>query len=526
MTTSSLALPGVEMIGISKKFGDFFANDQVQLTARPGEIHALLGENGAGKSTLMNILSGRYRPDGGEIRLHGQVVQLRSPLDALRHKVGIVHQHFQLVDRFTVLENIILGDAAICAREQGWLTALGRRFFTHRHLAAAKKRITSICQDYGLRVDLDAHVWQLSVGERQRVEILKVLSRAADILILDEPTTVLTPQEIVSLFATLDKLRAAGSTLLFITHKLSEVKQYAQRVTVMRKGRVVGEFAAGEASENDLALAMVGKGDWQLAPAAGDSRERAPLVVIECLTCLGERGTTAISGLDLEIGAGEIVGLAGVAGNGQQELAECIAGLRKSSTGRIELAGKRLDNLTPRQLIDDCKVCYIPADRLGTGVAPNLSLEENLMLKSYRRQGRWLNLARIFRGARELIARFQVQCASPQAAVRSLSGGNLQKLILARELTLDPTLVVAVYPTRGLDIAATKFVQETFLALKEQGKAMLYISDDLDEIFLMSDRIAVIHRGRIVGLVRRQDADKTAIGMLMAGGERPHAQTG
>jgi simple sugar transport system ATP-binding protein len=510
-------MPAVQMIKITKAFAAFAANDGVDLTVMPGEIHALLGENGAGKSTLMNILNGRYRPDSGEIRLYGQSVLLRSPLDALRHKIGMVHQHFQLVDRFTVLENIILGEAAMHTRKRGWWANLSARFLTHRYLAEFRRKIEEICHAYGLLLNLEAHVWQLTMGERQRLEILKVLSREADVLILDEPTTVLTPQEISSLFATLDKLREAGCTILFITHKLSEVKEYSQHVTVMRKGRVVGQFITGEVSENDLAQAMVGTSDWQTMRAGEENKVRQVMLHIENLMCQGDKGVATLRGLNLDVHAGEIVGIAGVAGNGQEELAECVAGLRKADAGKIELAGKRLDRLTPRAISDDCKLSYIPADRLGTGVAPNLTIAENLMLKSYRRQGWWLRLTRTCHNARELIARFQIQCSSDKAMVRSLSGGNLQKLILARELSHEPMLVVAVYPTRGLDIAASKFVQETFLTLKKQGKAMLYISDDLDEIFLMSDSIAVLHRGQIVGQMPRQSARKSEIGLLMAG---------
>ncbi len=507
MTTSPYA---VEMRGITKRFPGVLANDRIDFQVRKGEIHALLGENGAGKSTLMNILSGLYRPDEGEIAIHGRVVEFHSPRDAIRHGVGMVHQHFMLTPSQSVAENVFLG-----AREIG--------FVLNPHRMAAEVR--RIAEQYRLPVDPNAKIWQLSVGEQQRVEIIKILYRGAEILILDEPTAVLTPQEAENLFVTLRSMAADNKTIIFISHKLEEVLSIADRITVLRSGRVVATLSAQGVTKTELANLMVGRQvlfQLEKPPAhRGEVRLR-----LDGVCALDDKLLPALRNVSLTVHSGEIVGVAGVAGNGQRELAEVICGLRPLTAGTIEVAGERMTHLTARRMID-AGVAYVPEDRNTTGSAPNLSVAENLILKSYRKAemgaGPFLDLTAVERTAASLVKAFNILTPSIKTPVRKLSGGNLQKVILAREISSQPKVLIAASPTRGLDIGATESVRSLLLQERSQGAAILLISEDLDEIFAISDRIVVLYEGCIMGEFETADAELTEVGLLMAGGRAPSA---
>ena len=504
--------PAVAMRGITKRFPGVLANDAVEFEAAAGEVHALLGENGAGKSTLSNILTGLYRPDDGEIFLDGRQVHFHSPRDALDAGICMVHQHFRLVEPFTVAENVVLGDH----RGEGRTFRLRQR--------AIEGRVAELSKRYGLAVDPRARIWQLSLGEQQRVEILKALYREAQILILDEPTAVLTPQESELLFETLREMAAEGRTVIFISHKLHEVKAVADRVTVLRGGRSLGTVSAAEATPRSLAALMVGR---ELA-AGGEARARtAGEAVLELagVWTQGDRGEAAVRGASLAVRAGEIVALAGVAGNGQRELAETIAGIRTPTEGSVRVDGKPL-RADPRAAIA-ARVAYVPEDRLGTGVAPSLSIASNLVLKSYRgrhsSRGPLLRLRRIRESAVELIHRYRIAAPGPAAPARLLSGGNLQKVVLAREFSGRPRLLVAASPTRGLDVGAIETVHAYLRDAAADGVAVLLISEDLDEILVLADRIAVMYEGAIVGETSRAEASVEELGLLMAGGQDPRA---
>jgi simple sugar transport system ATP-binding protein len=501
------------MRGIVKRFPGVLANDRVDFEAAAGEVHALLGENGAGKSTLSNILTGLYRPDAGEIFLHGEPVQFRSPRDALDARIFMVHQHFRLVEPFTVAENVVLGDH----RGEG-------RTFRLRH-RAIEQRVAELSKRYGLAVDPRARVWQLSLGEQQRVEILKALYREARILILDEPTAVLTPQEADALFETLREMAAEGRTVVFISHKLHEVKAVADRVTVLRGGRSVATVPAAEATLRSLASLMVGR-EMDRAPAPRARTAGDPVLELADVWADGDRGGPALRGASLVVRGGEIVAVAGVAGNGQRELAETVAGMRPATGGAIRIAGKAIRGGDPRSAIA-AGVAYVPEDRLGTGVAPSLSIAANLALKGYREpqasRGPLLRLGRIRERAVELIERYRIAAPGPSAPARLLSGGNLQKVVLAREFSGRPRLLVAAAPTRGLDVGAIETVHAYLRDAAADGVGVLLISEDLDEILLLADRIAVMYEGAIVGETAREEANVEEIGLLMAGGEDPRA---
>jgi general nucleoside transport system ATP-binding protein len=503
----------VVMRGIVKRFPGVLANDRVDFEAAAGEVHALLGENGAGKSTLSNILTGLYRPDAGEIFLDGEPVQFHSPRDALDARIFMVHQHFRLVEPFTVAENVVLGDH----RGEG-------RTFRLRH-RAIEQRVAELSKRYRLAVDPRARVWQLSLGEQQRVEILKALYREARILILDEPTAVLTPQEADALFETLREMAAEGRTVVFISHKLHEVKAVADRVTVLRGGRSIATVPAADATLRSLASLMVGRElDTPAAPrerSAGD-----PVLELEDVWSGSDRGGSAVRGASLVVRGGEIVAVAGVAGNGQRELAETVAGMRPATRGAIRIAGKTIRGGDPRAAIA-AGVAYVPEDRLGTGVAPSLSIAANLALKGYREphasRGPVLRLRRMRERAVELIARYRIAAPGPSAPARLLSGGNLQKVVLAREFSGRPKLLIAAAPTRGLDVGAIETVHAYLREAAADGVGVLLISEDLDEILTLADRIAVMYEGAVVGETTRADADVEEIGLLMAGGEDPRA---
>lgn len=495
----------VEMKEVTKRFPGVVANNGVDLSLCEGEIHALLGENGSGKSTLMSVLSGLYRPDEGEIRVCGRKVNFRSPRDAINAGIGMVHQHFRLVETFTVAENVALGS---------------RRTPFVLKMKGLEEHIRGLSSEFGLVVDPAAPVWQLSLGERQRVEIIKMLYRRTSVLILDEPTAVLTPGETRELFATLRRVAASGRAVVVITHKLSEVMEAADRVTVLRDGVVAGTAQKDMVSERELAALMIGR---EMPEPASKTAVAAGSVVLELkdVSVRGEDGRDALQGVDLSVREGEILGIAGVAGNGQRELAEVIAGLRRAGDGRILLAGEDVTSLSPRDMIDR-GIGYVPEDRLGTGLVPGLSAADNLILKDYRKpgiaRGFYIRRGEVFNRSQALIQKFAVRIADPGLPVRLLSGGNLQRLLLAREMSGEPRLLVAVYPARGLDIAATEAIHSLLFERRAAGGAVLLISDDLDEIFKLSDRIAVLYRGRVRAIFQNNGgAGMEALGRLMTG---------
>jgi general nucleoside transport system ATP-binding protein len=481
----------------------------VDFEAAAGEVHALLGENGAGKTTLSNILTGLYRPDEGRISLFGRAVEFSSPRDAIDAGIAMVHQHFRLVSPFTVAENVVLGDHR----------SIGKRFLLRTR--AIERAVGELSRRYGLAVEPRARIWQLSLGEQQRVEILKALYQDARILILDEPTAVLTPQEAEALFETIRAMADDGRTVIFISHKLHEVIAVADRVTVLRRGRTVTTVAVADATPRSLAALMVGReielGRTNGARAVGDTR-----LELAGISANGDRGGAAVKDVSLSVRGGEVLAVAGVAGNGQRELAETIAGMRPATEGTIAVGGRRLRGGDPREAIA-AGIAYIPEDRLGTGVAPGLSVASNVVLKSYRRPpaswGPMLLLRKIRELARNLMERYDVRASSPDVPARQLSGGNLQKVVLAREFSGEPAVLVAVSPTRGLDVAGIETVHSYLRSAAERGVALLLISEDLDEIQALADRIVVMYEGAIVGQRDAASATIEELGLLMAGGE-------
>jgi simple sugar transport system ATP-binding protein len=497
------------MRGITKRFPGVVANDDVSFEAASGEVHALLGENGAGKTTLSNILTGLYRQDEGEIELHGRPVRFTSPRDALDAGVGMVHQHFRLVAPFTVAENVVLGDHRH-----------GHRGFVLRG-RAIERRVAELGEKYGLGVDPRSRIWQLSVGEQQRVEILKALYRDATILILDEPTAVLAPQEAVALFGTLRAMAGEGKTVIFISHKLKEVLAVADRVTVLRAGRTIDTVAASTATARSLASLMVGREIDEARPLE-QSRPLPDVLSLEVeeLTVAGDRGGAAVRGATFSIREGEIVGVAGVAGNGQRELAEALTGLRRADRGTVRVCGKVLRSGDPRAAIS-AGIAHVPEDRLGTGLAPSLSVTSNAVIKRYRRglsRGPFLALGRMRETALAIIRRYDVKTPEPSTPARNLSGGNLQKLVLGREFEGEPRVLVVAQPTRGLDVGAIETVHAYLREASSRGVAILLVSEDLDELRALSDRIVVLYEGEIAGEFEAGEATIEEIGLLMAGG--------
>ena len=503
----------LEMLDIVKHFPGVLANDHVSFDVYAGEVHALLGENGAGKSTLMKVLYGLYRPDEGEICLNGQPVQINSPVDAIRLGIGMIHQHFMLVPSLTVAENVALG----LPSSRGPLTDLER----------VSARIVELGRIYGLHVDPATPVWQLSVGQQQRVEIIKALYRGAALLILDEPTAVLTPQEVDEFFVILKQMVRDGHAVIFISHKLHEVLAISDRVTVLRDGRVVGTQPRGKMTKADLARMMVGR-EVNLQKELPAVTPGAARLALHHLWAKSDRDTDALRGVDLEIHAGEILGLAGVSGNGQRELAEVVNGLRPATQGHVLLEGRDITGTPPVQLIAR-GLAYIPEERMRDGMIRDFTVAENLILRDhaqppYARNG-FFDFQAVARIAAERIRDFNVKTPSQETPVKNLSGGNIQKLILARELSRAPRVIVAAQPTRGLDIGATEYVHERLLEERgrilrtpgEHGAAILLISEDLDEILALSDRIAVIYEGRIMAILPRAEATPERLGLLMAG---------
>jgi len=502
----------VSMKGIVKRFPGVIANDQVDFELRRGEVHALLGENGAGKSTLMNVLAGLYRADGGSIAVHGKVVNFGSPREAIGAGIGMVHQHFMLVPSQSVTENVLLG--------------LGEPRFRMK-LNRYNQKIAEIANQYGLHVDPAAKIWQLTVGEQQRVEILKMLYRGADILIMDEPTAVLAPSEIDDLFKTLRSMTAQGKSIVFISHKLHEVTEISDRVTVLQKGKVTSAgIQTKDVTRADLARLMVGR--EVVFRVEKKQVEIGDVVLsVEGLKADNDKGLPALNGVDLKVNQGEIVGLAGVAGNGQNELAEALAGLREVLGGKVIVNDKDVTNKPVKRGIRQ-GISLIPADRALVGTAPNLSVTDNVIMKKYDQapigQGWTVNTVEANKHASELKEAYDIMVPTVETSVRLLSGGNLQKVILAREISSEPKFMIAVQPTRGLDVGAIEGVQKLLLAQRETGAAILLISEELDELISLSDRIYVIYEGEIMGEVDDGDIDK--IGQMMMGTRLEQIETG
>ncbi len=495
----------LELRGVTKRFPGVVANDRVDFDVRAGEVHALLGENGAGKSTLMKVLYGMYAPDEGEIWLNGQPVSIASPTDAIELGIGMIHQHFMLVESLTVAENVALG----LPSTRGPLTDLDR----------VSKRIVELADVYGLRVDPDAYIWQLAVGQKQRVEILKALYRGAALLILDEPTAVLTPQEVEEFFVTLRQMTRDGHAIIFISHKLHEVLAISNRVTVLRDGKRVDSCSIEGCTKASLAQMMVGREvtmkPYRLELQPGDAR-----LVLRNLHALSDRETPALRGVDLAVHSGEILGLAGVSGNGQRELAEVITGLRPLTEGQVTFEGRELTALRPGPRTD-LGLAYIPEERMRDGMIQNFSVAENMILRDHQKEPfsrRGLLFLRVIAEyADRLIRAFQIKTPSRDTPAKSLSGGNIQKVVLARELSRQPLVLIAAQPTRGVDIGATEYVHAQLLEQREKGIAILLISEDLDEVMALSDRIAVIYEGQIMGIVDAKEATPEQLGLLMAG---------
>ncbi len=503
----------LQLRGITKRFPGVVANEKIDLDVRPGEIHALLGENGAGKTTLMNVLYGLYRPDEGEIRIDGRPVVFHDPGDAIAAGIGMVHQHFMLVPVFTVTENVMLGIEST----RGPLGFLDR--------AAARARVVEIAREHGLAVDPDAVVEDLPVGVRQRVEIIKTLYRRSRLLILDEPTAVLTPQETDDLFAVMRSLRASGTSIIFITHKLNEVLAIADRITVLRRGRVVGTTTPAEATRESLARMMVGR-PVELEVEKGPARPGSPVLQIRGLTVRDDRGHLAVRDLDLDVRAGEIVAIAGVQGNGQTELVEAITGLRAPVAGQVRIAGREV-RFDPRRIFE-LGVGHVPEDRLEDGLVPGFSVAENLVLNTYhlRPYSDGLRLRRdsIIATAMELVDEFDIRTPSIFNDVANLSGGNQQKVIVAREFSRPVLLLVAAQPTRGLDVGSIEYIHRRIVAKRDEGAGVLLVSTELDEAISLGDRIAVMYGGRIVRILEPAEATPELLGLLM-GGAHPEAAT-
>ncbi|MGO6471897.1 ABC transporter ATP-binding protein [Streptococcus pneumoniae] len=496
----------IEMRDITKVFGGFVANDKINLHLRKGEIHALLGENGAGKSTLMNMLAGLLEPTSGEIAVNGQVVNLDSPSKAASLGIGMVHQHFMLVEAFTVAENIILGSELT---KNGVLD-----------IAGASKEIKALSERYGLAVDPSAKVADISVGAQQRVEILKTLYRGADILIFDEPTAVLTPSEIDELMAIMKNLVKEGKSIILITHKLDEIRAVSDRVTVIRRGKSIETVEIAGATNADLAEMMVGR-SVSFKTEKQASKPKEVVLSIKDLAVNENRGVPAVKNLSLDVRAGEIVGIAGIDGNGQSELIQAITGLRKVESGSIELKGDSIVGLHPRQ-ITELSVGHVPEDRHRDGLILEMMISENIALQTYYKEPHSkngiLNYSNITSYAKKLMEEFDVRAASELVPAAALSGGNQQKAIIAREIDRDPDLLIVSQPTRGLDVGAIEYIHKRLIEERDNGKAVLVVSFELDEILNVSDRIAVIHDGKIQGIVSPETTNKQELGVLMAGG--------
>lgn len=496
----------IEMIGITKIFPGTVANDDVNFELLKGETHVLLGENGAGKTTLMNILYGLYQPEKGEILVNGKPVKMNNPNDAIKLGIGMVHQHFMLVHNFTVAENIVLGMEP----------KVGLRV----DIKKAIKDVKDIADKYGFNIDPKAVIEDISVGQQQKVEILKALYRGADVLILDEPTAVLTPQEIDELGAIIDNLKGEGKSVILITHKLKEVMKMSDRVTIIRRGKVTGTVKTKETNIDQLAELMVGR-KVNLIVKKDEAKLGDEILSVENLIVMDARGVEAVKGVDLTVRAGEIVGLAGVDGNGQTEFIEALTGLRKPESGNIKLRDKDIFGKNPRQ-ITDSGLAHIPEDRHKRGLILKYSLFENSVLGIYHKKpfsnGIAMNYNEIRKHCQKLIEEFDVRTPNDEVPASALSGGNQQKLIAAREIAKDPDLMIAAQPTRGIDVGAIEYIHKRLVEERDKGKAVLLVSLELDEVLALSDRIAVMYDGKIVDILDRKEADEKKLGILMAGG--------
>ncbi len=498
-------LQEMRMSGIVKKFPGVLANDNVDFDVRTGEIHALLGENGAGKSTLMRQLYGLYRPNEGSIYIDGKEVNFHSPQDAIAAGIGMIHQHFMLIPSLTVLENVALG----LKSSRGPLLDLD----------VVEKRLVAISEKYRLKVDPKSYVWQLAVGEQQRVEILKALYRGADLLILDEPTAVLTPQEVDELFETLKQMASDGHALIFITHKLHEVIAISNRITVLRDGKVVGTLLNDGVTKTELAQMMVGR-PVILQYKKSNKKPGAARLSVNNLSVTGDREGDALKNVSFKVFAGEILGLAGVSGNGQRELAQALAGLRPIRQGTVMLNDKDVTQASPNQRIQAGQ-SYIPEERMKDGAIKDFSVSDNVILQDHNQKpfcsSTFLNFKLIDKHTSQLVDQYNVKTPSNKTPIKNLSGGNIQKLILARELSRKPKFIIAAQPTRGVDIGASEYIHQCLLEQRETGTATLLISEDLDEIRALSDRIAVIYEGRIIGIVDGKTTSVEDLGLMMAG---------
>ncbi len=498
-------IESLEMRGIVKRFPGVLASDHVDFDVKTGEIHALLGENGAGKSTLMKILYGLYKQDEGDILLNGQVIDIQSPTDSINHGIGMIHQHFMLVDTLSVAENVALGLRS--SREP------------RLDLDVVSRRIEELAEKYSLQINPHSIVSRLAVGQRQRVEIVKALYRGAALLVLDEPTAVLTPQEVEDLFIIFRQMARDGHALIFISHKLDEIFALTDRVSVLRDGRMIGTVQTKDVTKRDLANMMVGREVLleRVRPPAqvGDVRLK-----LENVTAVDDGGQAILSNVDFELRSGEILGVAGVSGNGQRPLAEIIAGLARVAKGEVALDGKVVTNFTPSQMFD-AGLSYIPEERMHDGVVKDFSVAENLILQDHVREpyskGIFLNFNQIAAHAQEMIRSFNIKTPSQETRAKNLSGGNIQKLILARELARQPRVLIAAQPTRGVDIGATEYIHNQLLKQRSEGLATLLISEDLDEVRALSDRILVMFGGEVMGIVDSSSTTVEELGLMMAG---------
>ncbi|MBT3321025.1 MAG: ABC transporter ATP-binding protein [Anaerolineae bacterium] len=498
-------IDSLEMRGITKRFPGVLASDNVNFDVKAGEVHALLGENGAGKSTLMKVLYGLYEPSEGEIFLNGKKITIDSPTDAISHGIGMIHQHFMLVETLTVAENVALG----LPSSKGFLTDLDK----------VSERILELADIYGLKIDPDAYIWQLSVGQQQRVEIIKALYRGAALLILDEPTAVLTPQEVDEFFVIMRQMVADGHGLIFISHKLHEIMNICDRVTILRDGAKVGTRNIADITKSELANWMVGREVSMTREL--EKIERGPSrLTLENLSCDNERELPAVKDFSLKVHSGEILGLAGISGNGQRELAEAITGLREIKGGKVLLEDEDITHVRPGE-VTERMLSYIPEERMRDGMIKDFTIAENMVLREHHvppfAEKGFLMLKKIANHSDDLIKKFRVKTPSRETKAGTLSGGNIQKVVLAREISRNPRVLIAAQPTRGLDVGATEYVHEQLLKQRGEGTAIMMISEDLDEVMALSDRIAVICEGELMGIVERADATPQKLGLMMAG---------
>lgn len=501
------------MIDICKSFHGIHANKDINLHVKSGEILGLLGENGAGKTTLMNILYGLYQPDAGQIQINGKPIRINNPVESITHGIGMVHQHFMLVQNHSVLENIALGYK-------------DTPFFFPK--IKIRERVKEFSRQFDFQVDLDQKIWQLSAGEQQRIEIIKALLNGADLLIMDEPTSVLTPQEIKELIDILRRMKAEGHSIIFISHKLDEIMDICDRVTVLQKGQIVGGADTQNTDKKSLARMMVGRD-----VIFNVDKEKLPqgdlVLSVKDVHVTGDKGMPAVKGVSFDLHKNEIFGIAGVSGNGQRELAEAITGIRKIDTGSVRIMGDEISNMSPRKIYD-YGVSHVPEERIRFGIAPGLFLYDNAILKQHHlkkfSKRYFLKYSQVKNHAKTIISDFKVATHSINNQIRNLSGGNIQKLILGREISEQPKLLVASHPTYGLDVGATEFLREHLLELRKQGSTVLLFSEDLEEIFELCDRVAVIFDGEFMGILDADDERLCDIGLMMAGSrQKPTAQS-